>query len=192
MKRRFATCLAIALLAGCAAAPRRQDRMAELQALAAELQRGTSATLILERWCADHHLADPPRVSAQRTRDAAKRIPPELRARLAVGADEAISYRRVRLVCGEHVLSEADNWYVPSRLTPEMNRQLETTDEPFGKVVKPLGFERHPLAAELLWRTERIPPHDLLRHTAVLQTAMQEPISVVVETYESGLFESAR
>jgi len=44
----------------------------------------------------------------------------------------------------------------------------------------------------VLWRTGRIPPHDLLRHTAVLQTAMQEPISVVVETYESGLFESAR
>src|SRR5262249_23135272 len=56
------------------------------------------------------------------------------------------------LRCGELVLSEADNWYVPARLTPEMNRLLETTDTPFGVAVQSLHFQRHTLSAELLWQ----------------------------------------
>jgi hypothetical protein len=103
-------------------------------------------------------------------------------------------------------LSEADNWYVPGRLTVEMNRALDTSEEPFGKVVKPLGFQRRTLRAEILWsplprgwemsatpaeRTHdelRI-PHDLLRHSAVLYDSKLTPFSVVIETYTSGLFD---
>jgi hypothetical protein len=44
----------------------------------------------------------------------------------------------VQLWCGDRLLSEADNWYVPSRLTPAMNTALETTDTPFGKAVQEL------------------------------------------------------
>jgi len=96
------------------------------------------------------------------------------------------------------VLSEADNWYVPARLTPEMNRALETTDTPFGKAVASLHFRRHTLSAELIWSplpkgwemgaaasgsgTLPIPAH-LLEHRAVLALPGGEPISEVVETY---------
>ncbi len=45
-------------------------------------------------------------------------------------------------MCGGHVLSEADNWYVPARLTPQMNRALDTSDTPFGAAVKALDFHR--------------------------------------------------
>ena len=31
-------------------------------------------------------------------------------------------------MCGDQVFSEADNWYVPARLTAEMNHALDTTD----------------------------------------------------------------
>ena len=48
-------------------------------------------------------------------------------------------------MCGSVVLSEADNWYVPSRLTPEMNRLLDTTDAPFGRVVQAVHFRRRTL-----------------------------------------------
>jgi hypothetical protein len=41
----------------------------------------------------------------------------EQRQLLGVTPSEPIRYRKVRLSCGNHVLSEADNWYVPSRLT---------------------------------------------------------------------------
>lgn len=202
------------LLAGCASQNVRDDDrlaraqlLAMLQTLNADLLSHDSATLTLERWCGDHRLAEPARIVARRVRDGAKPVPEDVRARLAVAADEPIGYRHVQLVCGEHVLSEADNWYVPARLTAEMNRTLDSTDEPFGKVVRPLGFQRRTLSAELLWsplpagwetvtpaarnvspeRSLHI-PHAVLRHQAVLSTPAQTPFSAVVETYTSALF----
>jgi hypothetical protein len=190
--RVLALCIA-AVLAGCAVAPAREHTLsAQLQMLNTDLVSHDSATLTLEHWCADHHLAEPARVYARRVRDAGKPIPDALRSQLQVDAAEPIAYRHVQLVCGDHVLSEADNWYVPRRLTSEMNRQLETSDEPFGKVVKPLGFKRRTLSSQVLWQPARTPnpPRDLLRHTAVLVTATHVPFSVVVETYQGGLFDS--
>ena len=98
------------------------------------------------------------------------------------------------------MLSEADNWYVPGRLTPEMNHVLETTDTPFGKAVAALRFRRHTLSADLLWRPlpkgwemSATPapqetgaltiPDRVLEHRAVLSTPDGEPFSEVVETY---------
>lgn len=214
---RFAgrTCLlpAMTLLSACALAPSRaeHDRLARTQVLAlvqglnADLLSHDSATLTLERWCAQHRLAEPARIVAQRVRGDAKPLPSVVRERLAVDAAEPIAYRRVRLTCGAHVLSEADNWYVPGRLTAEMNQRLDTTDEPFGKVVRALGFQRRTFAAELLWSPlpdgwEMSPqagdareplriPHALLRHEAILYTAAQQPFSAVVETYTNQLLD---
>ncbi|MGH6797541.1 MAG: hypothetical protein ACREDI_04060, partial [Roseiarcus sp.] len=159
-----------------------------------------SATLTLERWCADHRLADPAVIVAERVSDAVKPASAEVRAALDVKPDEPLGYRRVRLKCGDHVLSEADNWYAPSRLTPEMNHVLETTDTPFGKAVAALHFRRHTLSADLLWRplpngwemgAAAAPeepgalavPDRVLEHRAVLSTPDGEPFSEVVETY---------
>lgn len=216
MSRNTATkALAVALsfaLAGCELAPAREGYVARLEALAllqtfnADLLSHDSATLTLERWCADHHMASPPRIVARRVRDSAKAIPDDLRARLAVDAAEPVAYRHVQLACGDHILSEADNWYVPSRLTPDMNRQLDTTDEPFGKVVRPLGFQRRTIAAEMLWqplpagwemakpRANRALaiPQEVLRHVAILYTSAQLPFSAVVETYQRALFDFDR
>jgi hypothetical protein len=90
--------------------------------------------------------------------------------------------------------------FVPSRLTPEMNHTLQTTDTPFGKAVAALHFRRHTLSADLLWRplpngwemgatpgpaeagALTIPAH-VLEHRAVLSTPDGEPFSEVVETY---------
>jgi len=184
----------IAAHAGCALGPQPgAPAFAQLQALDADLRSHYSATLTLEHWCADHHLADPPRIVARRLRDMEKPLPGELRAQLAIDADEPIAYRHVQLVCGQHVFSEADNWYVPSRLTPAMNRQLATTDEPFGKILRLLGFQRRTLSAVVLWHTSPQQPglpRDVLRHTAVLYTSAQLPFSAVIETYQNGLFES--
>ena len=115
-------------------------------------------------------------------------------------ARELVRYRRVRLMCGSLVLSEADNWYVPSRLTPEMNRLLDTTDAPFGRVVQALHFQRRTLSSTLLWHPlpqgwemdataardasgELNIPHTLLEHRAVLSLPDGTPFSEVVETY---------
>jgi hypothetical protein len=178
----------------------RLEALALIESLNADLLAHDSATLTLERWCADHRLADPPRIVAERVSGADKPASGEVRAALDVQPDELLGYRRVRLKCGDHVLSEADNWYVPARLTPEMNHVLETTDTPFGKAVAALHFRRHTLSADLLWRP--LPkgwemgatptpqevgaftiPDQVLQHRAVLSTPDGEPFSEVVETY---------
>jgi chorismate-pyruvate lyase len=129
----------------------RVEALALLQTLNADLLSHDSATQTLERWCGDHLLAAPAKIVAERVQGIDQAPTPEQRAELKVEPTEQVRYRRVRLRCGALVLSEADNWYVPSRLTPQMNDLLETTDTPFGKVVLPLHFQRHTLSATLLW-----------------------------------------
>jgi hypothetical protein len=178
----------------------RLEALALLESLNADLLSHDSATLTLERWCADHDLADPARIVAERVKDVVKPATADVRAALDVNPDEPLGYRRVKLKCGDHVLSEADNWYVPARLTPEMNHLLETTDTPFGKAVAALHFRRHTLSAELLWSpltkgwemgassagsgagALAVPEH-VLEHRAVLTLPDGEPFSEVVETY---------
>ena len=178
----------------------RTEALALLQTLNADLLSHDSATLTLERWCAAHRLASPATVVARRVHGQDKPLPPAMRALLRIDAAEPVKYRRVQLACGAHVLSEADNWYVPSRLTPAMNRELDTTDTPFGKAVKALHFRRRTLSAELLWSPlpagwEMQPalpagtahalavPSQVIRHRAVLFDGAQRPFSALVETY---------
>jgi hypothetical protein len=213
--RRPATVLLVLLAAGvCAgvaaaepAAPAwhdsfttRLEALALLQSLNADLLSHDSATFTLDRWCAAHHLADPATVTAERVHDVDKQASPAQRELLHVSITEPIGYRRVKLHCGTHVLSEADNWYVPSRLTAAMNQTLDHSDMPFGRAVQALQFQRHTLSAKLLWTplpegwemlllpaTEhsdalRIPPF-VLQHTAVLSLPDGTPISTLTETY---------
>lgn len=182
----------------------RAEALALLQTLNADLLSHDSATLTLERWCGAHRLASPAKVVARRIRGQDKPLPEAMRAAMGIGVDEPVKYRRVQLMCGSHVLSEADNWYVPSRLTPAMNRVLETTDTPFGKAVRALHFRRRTLSAELLWAPlptgwemqRSLPassgralevPHHVIQHRAVLFDAEQRPFSALIETYTDQL-----
>jgi hypothetical protein len=170
--------------------------------LNAELLSHDSATLTLDHWCAAHRLASPAHIVAERVNGADQAPTDEQRQLLGVSATEPIRYRRVRLTCGDHVLSEADNWYVPARLTPEMNRLLDTTDTAFGRAVQALDFHRRTLSVKLLWSplpqdwemgaplperkgTTLTMPHAVLEHRAVLTLPDGTPFSEVVETYTS-------
>jgi hypothetical protein len=187
----------------------RTQALALLQTLNADLLSHPSATLTLERWCGGHDLAPEAKILARRIKGQDKPLPDAERATLGIGPDEPVRYRRVQLTCGEHVLSEADNWYVPSRLTPEMNQVLDTTDQPFGKVVQALHFRRQTLSADLLWSPlpagwemdAPLPaphkgplaiPHEVLRHRAVLFTEANQPFSLVVETYTAEVLAFGR
>ncbi len=180
----------------------RVEALALLETLNADLLSHDSATLTLDRWCEAHHLASPANVVAERVRGLEKPPTWEQRQLLGVGEAEPIHYRRVRLACGDHVLSEADNWYVPARLTPEMNRALDTTDVAFGRALQPLHFQRRTLSAKLLWSPlpqgwEMAPPAPIegpaplkipaavLEHRAVLILPDGAPFSEVIETYTS-------
>lgn len=179
----------------------RLEALATMQTLSADILAGHSATLTLEAWCGDHGIALPAKIKAERVTNAPEKpIRPEQRAHLQIGPDEPIRYRRVRLVCGAHTLSEADNWYVPSRLTEEMNRVLDSSDTPFGKAVAELHFTRESLGAEIVWPVlpsawQRRPPPpehpdetldiplELFEHQAVLYDDHHRPISEVDEHY---------
>lgn len=183
----------------------RVEATALVETLNAELLSHPSATLTLERWCGAHRLAKEPKVSAHLVRGEEKQITAEDRQRLSIAADEPVRYRRVKLFCGSKLLSEADNWYVPSRLTPEMNRLLDETDTPFGRAVKDLEFQRQTLKSTTLWQplpkgweleaarpdeagSLAIPDH-VLEHRAILHTKARIPFSIVVETYTKHMFD---
>jgi hypothetical protein len=158
------------------------DPQALVAALRARILASDSATLALEGWCAEHKLAADPHLVAQRLPSPDKPLTPAQRTRLAIGPEEPVRYRRVRLVCGDRVMSEADNWYVPARLTPEMNAVLEGTRTPFGRVVRPLAPVRRTVEV-------RAPGPDagsadfLFEVDAVLSTSAGQPFCEVVETY---------
>ncbi|HUC18637.1 MAG TPA: hypothetical protein VMA37_13225 [Acetobacteraceae bacterium] len=183
----------------------RLEALALLETLNAELLSHDSATLTLDRWCATHRLASPPRIIAERVHGVFKAPTEAQRRLLNVGPTEPIRYRRVKLACGTHILSEADNWYVPSRLTPEMNHALDTTDIAFGRAVLSLNFRRRTLSAKLLWSP--LPegwemgarslqedngrlwiPLYVLEHRAVLTLPDGTPFSEVVESYTNEVF----
>lgn len=177
--------IAVVICCLCGAAVRGQpESFAEMQALNAELLASRSATQTLEHWCGEHHLADQPRIVARLIRGTVKAPSDEQRQRLRLAAADEVRYRRVQLQCGTRVLSEADNWYVPARLTAEMNRLLEQTETPFGTVVRPLEPTRETLAVTLLWKGEAPVPAELFAHRAVLYTRDHVPFSEVYEVYQ--------
>jgi len=186
----------------------RVKALALLQSLNATLLSNSSATATLTQWCGDHHMAAEARIRAIRDVQTVKPADAEIRRQLQVGADDAIGYRRVQLACGEHVLSEADNWYVPARLTSEMNHVLDTSDTPFGTAVRALNFTRKTEAVRLLWSPLpagweiKMPaaadakavldiPEQVLQHRAVLYKDGNLPFSLVVETYRREVFDFA-
>lgn len=169
-----------------------------------------SATRTLEQWCGMHRLSvetsSGPAVRAVLGETPNRPCPEELRVHLALPAqgEKALRYRHVRLMCGDLVLSDAENWYLPERLTPDMNAALETTDTPFGRAIAALAFTRQLVAAEQLWSPlpdgwenaplpagtgDRLdlPPHTL-RHKAILRQPDGLPLSAVIETYTGAAF----
>ncbi len=159
-----------------------------VEALVADLRgrilRSDSATAALESWCAEKGLAQQARLVAHRQNGVDKPLTAEQRARLGVGPDEPVRYRHVRLACGDRVLSEADNWYVPSRLTPEMNTALDGSDVPFGRVVRPLAPVRQVVSVQSFpLAADPGPDAPLVRVDALLVTGAGVPFCEVIETY---------
>ncbi|WP_343519662.1 hypothetical protein [Sphingomonas sp.] len=158
--------------------------------LNAELLNGRTATEVLEARCAALGLADGPRVHAQVRRDRLVAGEAAARRRLDA-AGERLGYRRVYLMCGAQVLSEALNWYVASRLTAEMNAALETSDVPFGRVILPLSPSRRTVSTRVLWDGEGEAPATILRHRALVVDGQGRPLAEVIENYRAVLVTGA-
>lgn len=188
----------------------RIEILALMQSLNAELLASRSATAVLETWCTDHKLAAVPKIIARPIGGAFRQPSAETRARLKIGDAVRVEYRNVALMCGDIVLSVAQNWYVPERLTPEMNTVLTSSETPFGKVIAPLNPTRQTVSSSLLWSPlpkgwemsapprpavagEAVTvPTNLFEHRAILSTGQGVPIAEVVETYQRGVLAFGR
>jgi hypothetical protein len=185
----------------------RLEALALIQSLNAEILSSTSASLALERWCHDHALAEPAVIVAHRIDTEAQEPSAATRQDLQVTAGQKVRYRRVQLMCGDHVLSIAENWYVPARLSAQMNKLLGTTQTPFGKAVQSLHPHRETIAAQLLWLplpkdwdvrvspagpevNPNAPlelPQALFEQRAILYTPAHRAIAEVHEVYQRDL-----
>jgi chorismate-pyruvate lyase len=171
---------ALAGLTACAIQP-----AAPVEGLERMLASHDSATAALEQWCEQQGLANPAQVIAEQAAGQLVSDPAYLRELLGVAAAEPLGSRHVRLTCGGRLLSQAQNWYVPARLTPEMNAVLASTTTPFGKVAAPLQFRRE------LIETRRgagsdCPAGTVLYQRAVLRLPDGRALAHVLECYAAS------
>lgn len=106
----------------------------------------------------------------------------------------AIATRRVLLTCGSHVLSKATIVYRDYLLPAELRSQLQSTDLPFGEVVKSLSPCRRttfadlmPAPRTLISRDQIDPFTPILELHATVTTADHGPIARVRELYGACL-----
>lgn len=155
-----------------------------LEAFASVLHAQPSATAALAQWCETRGMTwpEPAEIAAEVLPGRPPRPPVDARKRLGIGAGEPLGFRHVRLGCGPFVLSEAYNWYVPARLTAEMNVALASSQVPFGKVAAPLRFTRVPLSSQP-GRAAGCPRDTVLADRAVLRLPDGNGLALVVECY---------
>ncbi len=185
----------------------RSQAEAVVQALNSRLLASSSATATLADWCATHRLAADPRIRAEVDRNVHREPSSEQRARLGVAPDEPVAYRHVRLMCGNRLLSVAENWFVPGRLPSATVDLLARTDTPFGAAIRALAPSRRTISAETLWHPLALGrnsasahdqagekrggceavPVELIRHRALVLDRNGTPLAEVVETYRQGL-----
>lgn len=139
-----------------------------------ELVATNSATATLQKRCAMPILAEVDRGSVSE---------PTAEIRKALDADEqtSITYRSVRLKCGDVVYSHAQNWYRSDQLTDEMNAQL-AGDRPYGAVIASLKPTRKTLDVA------RVNDGDIIiRHQAIVLSGDGTPLALVIENYTSAV-----
>ena len=122
--------------------------------------------------------------------------------RLKVASRDQVAHRKVSLMLGDLCLAKAHNWYVPERLTPEINFRLVNTTVPFGRLVRELSPHRQTFQAECLWKTSdpctpwvagelcgRIASasSSMLVHRALLLNVKAEPLAEVCEIFQKSL-----
>ncbi|URW75977.1 hypothetical protein M9980_01740 [Sphingomonas donggukensis] len=142
-----------------------------LGAFARELSSGGIVTQVLERRAGG-------RVRAEAVGSTSVTVDAAIRDLLGCAANDVVAHRATRLMHGEVELSDADLWYLPSRLTPEINHALTVGDTPFGRAIQSLAPTRRTLLCERLWGGSFI-----LRVRAVVLDGEGRALALVDERY---------
>lgn len=179
-----------------ASAPSALQAATDVNALRDRIEKGNSATIELDRWCAEHRMAKLGAVRVDKISNTVAAAGPGLSKLFQVGPSEPLQLRHVRLRCGSHILSSARLWYVPSRLPVAINRTLKSTNVPFGRAVVSLKLIRRPIASATYWPSSSGSngaqfPNILFSKRAILGAAGQPPMAYVVEDYHKGVLDYA-
>jgi hypothetical protein len=183
----------------------RLEATAILQGLNVELLTSDSEKQTLERWCVSHRLASNPQITIERLLDV-EELPTEAqRMTLATSGKQPVRHRKVRVLCGSAVLLEADGWYLPSRVLPQVSALIEGTELPLQTAVQIMHFRRRILSAALLWpqlpelweigseedvtkpQTVRPLPARVLTHHVLVTLPDGTPFGEVQENYTGGV-----
>lgn len=146
-----------------------------IEALVAELTGGSLVTEVLERRAGGSIRAE--------VVDGCPAPTPDTLARLSVAPDALVACRSVRLLRGDRLLSEAYNWFVPSRLTPAMQATLTNSDRPFGAVIAALSPRREALACD------HLVGDPVLAIRALVRSGDGHPLAEVYERYRRTLLD---
>lgn len=139
-----------------------------------ELLAGGIATQVLERRAGG-------RVRAEAVGSSSVAVDADIRALLVCAANDAVAHRATRLMRGETVLSVADLWYLPSRLSADMNHALAVGDTPFGAVIRPLTPSRRTLSSD------RPATVDAVLHVrAIVLDSDGRPLALADERYRAA------
>jgi uncharacterized protein YjiS (DUF1127 family) len=167
--------------------------------LSDHLLHASTATEALHAWCAAHGLSAGPITAVKQDPDRPRYVDDDVLDELRPGRHERIAYRCVQLVRGLVVLSEADNWFIPKRLPPEVRSALEATDVPFGAAIARLRPSRRTYFVRFLELSAASeagtggcpaglsPSTPILEHKAVVLDQDRQPLSVVSERYCAAL-----
>jgi hypothetical protein len=158
------------------------DTAALVWALNTRLIVGATATDTLLFWCHEYGLSHGPITVEVRQFFAPAVVPDDVLPVLKLDPGDTIHYRQVQLMRGSLPLAAAENWYVPQRLSADMNDALIATNFPFGSVIAPLRPLRHTLAANLQPYAEVI-----LVHSAAILSQSGTVLAFVKESYFSDL-----
>jgi hypothetical protein len=166
-----------------------------MHALSERILRSNSTTEELERWCGERAIGDG-RIVALCAKNAVPEICDDesLEALYPHDVRGQTKFRSVRLATAGIVVAEALNWYFPDRLTPEMREELETTNIPFGRAVKPLKPKRRTFLVrrctpEQMAGAKRPidPAAAAFEHRAVVYGEADAPLAVVHERFRNVL-----
>jgi uncharacterized protein YjiS (DUF1127 family) len=167
--------------------------------LSDHLLHASTATEALHAWCAARGLSTGPITAVKQDPDQRRYPDDDMLDELRPERHERIAYRCVRLVRGLVLLSEADNWFIPDRLPPEVHDLLEATDVPFGAAVAALQPSRRTYFvrfAELSTASEAgtggcpaglSSSMPILEHKAAVLGRNRQPLDVVSERYCAAL-----
>lgn len=165
------------------------SRLARFQSL---LLESDSASAVLADWAGSDRPHGHAPLTARKLQGPDRPTTADLRARLDVEEREPIHHRRVCLVATGRVMSVAENWYVPARLSAAMLTELTQGATPFGKVIAELEPRRKTLSIEQLVQMEEIaegtrPPRWLLLVNALVIDKYGQPLCEVSEAYSRNI-----